>query len=44
MGNVFGGKAKVKDAANTDVYGFTLGCDKAFDNTIVGGFFTLAKA
>ena len=43
-GNVFGGKAKVKDAANTDVYGFTLGYDKAFDNTIVGGFFTLAKA
>lgn len=43
-GNVFGGKAKVKDAANTDVYGFTLGYDKAFDNTIIGGFFTLAKA
>ena len=43
-GNVFGGKAKVKDAANTNVYGFTLGYDKAFDNTIVGGFFTLAKA
>ena len=43
-GNVFGGKAKVKDAANTDVYGFTLGYDKALDNTIVGGFFTLAKA
>ena len=43
-GNVFGGKAKVKDAANTDVYGFTLGYDKAFDSTIVGGFFTLAKA
>ena len=43
-GNVFGGKAKVKDAANTDVYGFTLGYDKVFDNTIVGGFFTLAKA
>ena len=43
-GNVFGGKAKVKDSANTDVYGFTLGYDKAFDNTIVGGFFTLAKA
>ena len=43
-GNVLGGKAKVKDAANTDVYGFTLGYDKAFDNTIVGGFFTLAKA
>lgn len=43
-GNVFGGKVKVKDAANTDVYGFTLGCDKAFDNTIVDGFFTLAKA
>ena len=43
-GNVFGGKAKVKDAANADVYGFTLGYDKAFDNTIVGGFFTLAKA
>ena len=43
-GNVFGGKAKVKDAANTNVYGFTLGYDKAFDSTIVGGFFTLAKA
>ena len=42
-GNISGGKAKLKGSANQDFYGFTLGYDKAFDNTIVGGYFNYTK-
>ncbi|QCD51866.1 autotransporter outer membrane beta-barrel domain-containing protein [Campylobacter sp. RM16192] len=43
-GNIIGAKGKIKDGANPELYGFTLGYDKAFDNTIVGGFLTYAKS
>ncbi|MGG7073028.1 autotransporter domain-containing protein [Campylobacter sp. 9BO] len=43
-GTLMGGKAKIKGGANPKIYGFTLGYDKAFDNTIVGGFMTYAKS
>ncbi|QCD44330.1 autotransporter outer membrane beta-barrel domain-containing protein [Campylobacter mucosalis] len=42
-GNIFGGKGKIKDSANPSIWGVTLGYDKAFDNTIVGGFINYAK-
>lgn len=42
-GNIFGGKAKIKDSANPTIWGVTLGHDKAFDNIIVGGYLNYAK-
>ncbi|MGG7048720.1 autotransporter domain-containing protein, partial [Campylobacter sp. M4] len=42
-GNVFGGKAKIKDSANPTIWGVTLGYDRAFDNTIVGGYLNYAQ-
>lgn len=44
MGTILGGKAKFKGGADSSIYGFTLGYDKAFDNTIIGGYATYAKS
>lgn len=43
-GNILGGKGKFANAANPSVWGLTLGYDKAFDNTIVGGFLNYTKS
>ncbi|MDO5046526.1 autotransporter outer membrane beta-barrel domain-containing protein, partial [Campylobacter sp.] len=43
-GNIIGVKGKVKDGGNPELYGFTLGYDKAFDDTIFGAFITYAKS
>lgn len=42
--NIIGAKADIKDSANPEIYGFSIGYDKAFDNTIFGGFATIAKS
>ncbi|AQW84659.1 autotransporter domain protein [Campylobacter pinnipediorum subsp. pinnipediorum] len=42
--NVIGAKGKVKDSSNPELHGFSIGYDRAFDNTIVGGYMTLAKS
>uniref|UniRef100_UPI00112FA034 autotransporter domain-containing protein n=1 Tax=Campylobacter pinnipediorum TaxID=1965231 RepID=UPI00112FA034 len=42
--NVIGAKGKVKDSTNPELHGFSIGYDRAFDNTIVGGYMTLAKS
>ncbi|MGB2551625.1 autotransporter domain-containing protein [Campylobacter sp. MOP51] len=43
-GNIIGAKGKVKDGGNPELYGFTLGYDKAFDDAIFGAFVTYAKS
>lgn len=43
-GNIIGAKGKVKDGGNPELYGFTLGYDKAFDDVIFGAFVTYAKS
>ncbi|MGB2552215.1 autotransporter domain-containing protein [Campylobacter sp. MOP51] len=43
-GTILGGKAKFENNTDSSIYGFTLGYDKAFDNTIVGGYATYAKS
>lgn len=44
-GNIIGGRNNVsKGGANTKYYGFTLGYDRAFDNSIFGGFFAYVNA
>ncbi|MGP1485007.1 MAG: autotransporter domain-containing protein [Campylobacter sp.] len=43
-GSILGGKGKFANAANPSVWGLTLGYDKAFDNTIVGGFLNYTKS
>ncbi|WP_141080443.1 autotransporter outer membrane beta-barrel domain-containing protein, partial [Campylobacter pinnipediorum] len=42
--NVIGAKGKVKDSSNPELHGFSIGYDRTFDNTIVGGYMTLAKS
>ncbi|MGG7074074.1 autotransporter domain-containing protein [Campylobacter sp. 9BO] len=42
--NAIGAKASLKNDAKAKMYGFSLGYDKVFDDTIVGGFTTLAKS
>ncbi|MGG7073814.1 autotransporter domain-containing protein [Campylobacter sp. 9BO] len=42
-GNIFGGKGKIKNSANPTIWGATLGYDKAFDNTIVGGYLNYSQ-
>ncbi|WP_069637571.1 autotransporter domain-containing protein [Campylobacter pinnipediorum] len=42
--NVIGAKGKIKDSSNPELNGFSVGYDRAFDNTIFGGYFTLAKS
>lgn len=43
-GTIIGAKGKIKDSANPEVYGVTIGYDRAFDNTIAGGFLSYAKS
>lgn len=43
-GNIVGGKAMIKDAPNTDLYGVNIGYDKAFDNFILGAYLGYANS
>ncbi|MDL0088914.1 autotransporter domain-containing protein [Campylobacter gastrosuis] len=42
--NVMGGKGDNKNGTDSKLYGFSTGYDKAFDNTIIGGFATIANS
>ena len=42
--NVLGAKAYLKNSPDTDIYGFILGYDHAFDSDILGAFISFAKA
>ncbi|CAD7288384.1 hypothetical protein LMG8286_01279 [Campylobacter suis] len=42
--NVIGAKGKIKNEADAKLYGFSIGYDKAFDDSILGAFATYAKS
>ncbi|MGH1601430.1 autotransporter domain-containing protein [Campylobacter majalis] len=42
--NVLGAKANLSSGQNAKMHGFSIGYDKAFDDTIVGGFTTISKS